>query len=322
MKKRFSEFLRIGISLFFIFVAAYFLRDKWHHSIAILKQANWYIFSIACILLGLVNIIVAYRFYRILQVQTIQLPFHRVLYLSFVGLFFNLFLPSALGGDVVKAYYISKESGLKLKSVASIVADRLLGLGATVLVALLALPWFIQQYSDSKVGTFVLLIAAGFGGFILLFLNESLAKKFKFLTQLIPTQVGKRKISEFYYMLANYRHHPIIMGYCLILSLAVQGFVILVGFLTAQSLGVHIPFMIFLIVLPMASIAAMFPSVGGLGVREASLIYFLSRYSSVSEATAFALAYDILIYGFGSFCGILYLLFHGTISIKEVEIND
>ncbi|MBI4387948.1 MAG: flippase-like domain-containing protein [Candidatus Omnitrophica bacterium] len=321
-KKYFSEFLRILVSLFFVSIAVYFLRDKWHHSFTILKQINRYLFSSACALFVLINLIVSYRFSKVLRIQSIHPPFRRILYLNFVGLFFNLFLPSALGGDVVKAYYLSKDSGNKMRTISSVLVDRLLGLGAVISVAMIALPFFIKHYSDLRLVVLVLLVAMGFGVFVLFFSNEALARKFKFLFYLIPAKIVKQKISEFYYLLAYYRHHPVVLGYCLGVSLIVQWLAILMSFLVAQSIGVNISFMVLLVILPITTIISMLPSLGGLGVREASVIYFLSSYVSVSEATAFALALDILIYGFGLFCGILYLLFHSLMEIKEIKNND
>ena len=84
----------------------------------------------------------------------------------------------------------------------------------------------------------------------------------------------------------------------------------------------NVSFIVFMLILPVSGIISMLPSVGGLGVREASVIYFLSRYASPVGATAYALAFDILIYGFGLFCGILYILLDGKMKTVRTCVND
>src|SRR5213078_4216505 len=52
----------------------------------------------------------------------------------FIGMYFNLFLPTSVGGDVVRAFYLNARSGKKLRAVAAVLLDRINGL--VVLVAL------------------------------------------------------------------------------------------------------------------------------------------------------------------------------------------
>src|SRR3989338_7393778 len=106
-----QEIIRISVSILFIAGAVYLLRDKWVHAFEILKGIDVGMFAWVCALFLLINVIVSFRLKLVLRIQEIKVPLARVIYFNFVGLFFNLFLPSALGGDIVKAYYISKDSG-------------------------------------------------------------------------------------------------------------------------------------------------------------------------------------------------------------------
>lgn len=321
-KSRHRDLIRVLVSLSFIAAIAYLLRDKWHEAFNILKQLNWLIFGFVCLLFVGINLMTSYRLKKVLSIQAIRVGYRKLVYLNFIGLFFNLFLPSSLGGDVVKAYYISKESGTKLKSISSIVADRLFGLTAVIFVALISLPFFFTQESDPHLTISVLVFASAFFLVVTLLLNQRMAKKFSFVKNLIPTQGLKQKLTDFYHTISYFRHHPKMLLTCFGLSLMVQIVAISMGYLVSNSLSLNVDFYIFLLILPVTSIISMLPSLGGLGVREASVVYFLSKYSSVEGATAFVLAYDILIYGFGLICGIVFALLNGKMTAVKMGISD
>ncbi len=97
-----------------------------------------------CSLLGVI------RWQILLKAQEIRLPFLRTLQLHFIGNFFNIALPGAVSGDLVKAFYIAKESpGDRAKAFGSILLDRIVGTSALVLISVGAL--WIQK--DSLSGT-------------------------------------------------------------------------------------------------------------------------------------------------------------------------
>ncbi len=76
-------------------------------------------------------LIVGYRWYGLLHAQEILVPFRRVISLGFVGLFFNIALPGAVTGDLVKGYYLAKDaSGREARAAGTILLDRMLGVGA------------------------------------------------------------------------------------------------------------------------------------------------------------------------------------------------
>lgn len=321
-RKHWQDVLRVTISLLCIAGSIYFLQDKWVHSLKILKGLDLRIFAFACLLFFLINLIVCVRLWNVLQIAAIRVPLGRIVYLNFIGLFFNLFLPSSVGGDAVKAYYLSMDAGAKMKTVSAVIVDRLLGLAAVVLVAVVALPFFARIYQDPKVVASVLVVGMGFAFFALLFFNSSLASRFKFVVKLIPSSFMREKVSDFYRSMTHHRSDLGKLLYCYGLSVIVQMVAIFMGFLISRSVGLDISFLIFMVILPVTSIISMLPSLGGLGVREASVIYFLTAYSSVEHATAFILAYDILIYGFGLSCGILYALVGGRQKIRSTQSND
>lgn len=80
------------------------------------------------------------RWYYLLLWQGITTTFKAVLRINCIGMFFNSFMPGALGGDLVKAFYIAKDNkARKVGAVMTILIDRIIGFQAIMIVAFVAL---------------------------------------------------------------------------------------------------------------------------------------------------------------------------------------
>jgi uncharacterized protein (TIRG00374 family) len=103
-------------------------------------------FSLALLGLGLylAGVMLAFIRWHVL-VRAVDLPFsrHEAFQLGWVGMFFNLVIPGAVGGDIVKAAYLARSQELKSLAVATVVIDRLVGLIGLFMLAALggALAW-------------------------------------------------------------------------------------------------------------------------------------------------------------------------------------
>lgn len=77
-----------------------------------------------------------YRWYLLVRALDLPFTFYNAIRLGLVGTFYNTFLPGSVGGDIVKAYFIAKgQPGRKAAAVATVVADRLVGLFGLILFA-------------------------------------------------------------------------------------------------------------------------------------------------------------------------------------------
>lgn len=86
-----------------------------------------------CFCLGVI------RWNILLKARGFQVPVLEVLRLAFIGQFFNIALPGAVSGDVVKAYYVAKSvESRKSKALGTILFDRITGLAALVIVSTLS----------------------------------------------------------------------------------------------------------------------------------------------------------------------------------------
>jgi hypothetical protein len=94
----------------------------------------------------------------------------------------------------------------------------------------------------------------------------------------------------------------------ILLSFLGQAAFISTNYWIALSIGADINYWTFFILIPVSYIVSMAPSIGGLGVREASLIYLFSRYLPAERALALTVLMDVVIYMFGIGSGVWYAL--------------
>ena len=84
-------------------------------------------------------LVVAVRWWFLLRIQDIFIKLWEAVRLTFLGQFFNTLLPSTVGGDLVKAYYVSKHTPKKGAVLVSVIVDRVLGLTELTMLATIML---------------------------------------------------------------------------------------------------------------------------------------------------------------------------------------
>jgi hypothetical protein len=281
---------------------------------------GWFAAAVAGYFLGLA--IIAVRLQWVFRVQDIHMTFLECYHLGFVGLFYNLLLPSAVGGDVAKAVYAYKHSGKKIESATSIFLDRLLGFVATILMACIGLMYFSKEASNPNIEYAVYGACVLIGFFVVFFASKRFARLFKGLKFLIPSAKWKLRLADVYHAIYGYRHHcgPLFMA--ILLSFIGQGVFITTNYWVAVSLGAEINFWKFFILIPVISIVSMTPSIGGLGVRELCTFTLFKLYLSPARAGALTVLLFFLNFGFNVGSGIWYA-FRGGLkqqeSLEEME---
>jgi glycosyltransferase 2 family protein len=103
----------------------------------------------------------ARRWQLLLRNQGIQEPFVRLTELYAVGLFCSLFLPTAAGGDAYRVYEVARRGRPAARVLLATLHDRLLGLGATMLVGLAAALWFHAVLPGKLLVTVLLVYVPG-----------------------------------------------------------------------------------------------------------------------------------------------------------------
>lgn len=317
---RLSSLIRLGISLGAVALVLYFLRGKLDESWHILRtQVNFGWFTLAAAVYSGCLALLAIRLYFVFQVQNLRITLRDTFYLGFIGLFFNLFFPSAVGGDVAKAYYAYQHSGDKIASTTAVLLDRLMGFVAMILMAIVALGFFSRELNDPRINNFVYLFLGIMLFSMTFFGSRRFARKFQFLFALIPSEKWRGRLKDVYHAIYGYKKHRGILALTLFLSFLAQSLVVMIHYWLAVSLGADISPWICFVLVPIVTIVSMAPSVSGLGVREAGMTYLFSRFMASERALALSLLLDILIYGYSLAAGLWFAMRGG---LKSKLIHD
>ncbi len=211
-----------------------------------------------------------------------------------IGYFFNNFLPTSIGGDVSRIYYLTSKTGDNPSSVASVLLERVLGVTATLSFAAISLVWVTGYFSTAVVTVLSIAIFSAFGViliFIAAIVNDRLSGLLRGLIGRITFWGLGEKINAVLISLAGYRRmkEGVLTAYAV--SLLSQFSLILMNFVLARSLGLEKVTIGFLIlVIPVTFVISLVPSINGLGVRDLGYVVLLTQIG-VSETEALSLSF-------------------------------
>lgn len=205
--------------------------------------------------------------------------------LSMLSSLFNLFMPGALGGDIVKTVYAVKEDKTqKTKQVIAVVVDRTVGLLSILIFGLIALFASHQKLPITLWHVLALFIVSG--GLLFALVNnrfisvlERWGSKLKFASKLIgPAVRNWRESIEFYK--ANTKK----LIYSLLLCVPIHLASFIIFYILSQSIGMKIGFLELVFAIAITWLITAVPiSFGGMGVREISLVWLLGMFGVPSD---------------------------------------
>ncbi|MCO5387649.1 MAG: flippase-like domain-containing protein [Desulfosporosinus sp.] len=304
--KRFSLPLKILASI--LMLSWMFSTIEWQQITQILVHVNGIWMAMA---LGWVVISVgvsAYKWQLILRASQLHVPL-RVLWKTYwAGLFFNNFLPSSIGGDGLRIYWVGKVTGDMAGSTTSVVVERVLatiGLCLTAIFAILLtevqIPHLLSFFGVVMlVGTLILSL------FLFPHFADWLQRRLSFLP----------KVQSFLAGIISHgirlRNQPSLMFYALIGSVLFQTCVVMVNWCIFKALSVtDLNPIEAAVIIPATSVAAMLPiGINGYGLREGA---YIALFAPLGISGSIALTASILFALLVSFSS----LWGGWIWIKE-----
>lgn len=215
---------------------------------------------------------------------------------AFVGNFFNLVLPTSMGGDVIRAWYLDGKSGRKLAAFASVFLDRLNGLLVLLVMACTAV-----VLSPVPLPAWIpLSIAVIAGGGVLGISALALAERWG--------RLPAKRVRQLQTML-HLLKEPRTLIAATLLSIFVQVSSVAIVWLIGLGLQMPVPTAYYWIMVPMVSLLTLLPvSINGMGVREGGVVLFLAPLG-VEHGIALTLAFLwFLVYAAASMIGgVVYL---------------
>ena len=262
-----------------------------------------------------------YRWSSILRFQRPDLSLLQVARFNFVSVFLGNFLPTNLSSDIVRIYYISRETAAPGVAISSIFADRIIGnfaVAITTVAAFLAL----RQSGIFEIGS---VLSYGIVAFLLLSIAVPLMLQHPVVIDLVKRLLdrftGQKLLNTFQEMarhLVLYRNqqalvaHVLALAFLNVMIVVFEFYFIARGFSTQISVGyffLFIPLLIYLSMLPV--------SVGGIGLLEAGLVLFFSKVGMpIETCLSTALTFRVLQLGCALPGAMIYLL--GDFSSREL----
>lgn len=196
------------------------------------------------------------------------------------GLFGALFLPSIVGGDVVRLAVGISHSPRPASVIAGNVADRLLDVAAQLTLVsfgLILLPGSLPVSIRAPARHWLVvgaIVATGCFIASLILLRPILrGRSIRF----------RRRVAQLRHAVRSVSRRPYRLLFCWLLGTSVQGTYLLITAVLGISCGLHLPLRVWLFAWPLSKIAAVLPiTQGGIGVREAALVVLLVPFGAPS----------------------------------------
>jgi uncharacterized membrane protein YbhN (UPF0104 family) len=278
MKKlRFA--LKLSVSVFLI--AFIFYKFPISDILTALKNVNYFWLAVSFLLGELIILSQALRWHYLLIVPKEQKPeFGILLKYTAVGYFFNMFVPSGIGGDVYRSIALGRARNVIASSVASVFVAKMFGLLALCLLFWFALPhtclipeqviWFMALAT-------LLLIA--------------------FCLFMAFNPLKKGKLGEIATKLKEYREYPFRLLFAMLGSFLMQILVVFMQISLFYAVGMEISIALVFVIVPATAILTTIPiSLNGIGVREWGMLYLtVATINSGQLLASLFLGYALII---------------------------
>jgi hypothetical protein len=211
------------------------------------------------------------------------------------GLFFNLVVPGATGGDVVKAWYAAKRTRAPTKAVVSVFVDRAVGLFALVLLAAAVL--FLGPRRDGFAAPRLLVagVLCGVAVFVVLVLSRRVRRGLG-LSAILRRLPFQHVLAEIDAAFRLYRRHPASLGVGLAVSVVNHACAAACAFVLARALGLaEVRLLDTLALVPVVGLLTAIPLLpGGWGVGELGFAYFFGQLGvAPSEAVGLSVVFRL-----------------------------
>ena len=258
----------------------------------------------AALISYLVTVLISsWRWHRLLHIQAVSMPLRAVTESFLVSLFFNNFLPTNIGGDVMRVRDTARRAGSSTRAMTVIVADRVAGLIGLFLFAAVGGAMMAREQLPFSVAWIWLALAGGIGASVAALLMPSV------LTRILAPFHGLKgswigaQVEALAGSLLYFRSAPAGLVAVLVSSVLIQAAFILFYAAVAHALGVRVGFFEMALIVPLAGLIQLLPlSINGFGIREATFTVLFGRVGVPAEsallisleATALILAFSLI----------------------------
>jgi glycosyltransferase 2 family protein len=302
--------LRLGCTLLLL---AFFFKFKSFSGLSVLQKLQHLDDGVllVVVIVGFIGIVLSsYQWQSLLRSECIHINLRRLINLYLIGIAFNHFLPTGMGGDVIKAYSVGKEGRNPGGSVSAVIMSRVTGFAGMLLVSVPALVIWHTMFALWVTITFVLACLGMCTALISIYFVVTLFPKcikgkwahYRLVTSLLNIGLTLRESLK----------HPRALcvatayGFLFHVSAALNYYAF------AMLLHMQIPLPFYLVAVPLVSLISFVPTtINGYGLRENAFIQiFLTMHVDKATAATLILLMDVQGIFFALIGGSMYLLTH------------
>jgi glycosyltransferase 2 family protein len=264
---------------------------------------------IGLVLYPLGQVICAVKWQYLANALGIQKDLRPMIRLYFIGMFFNMFLPTSIGGDITRGLYLSPGSTSKRVAFLSVIAERGTGVLAMMILASVAmlspvgdpLPYWLRF--GFPVASVVIILGLWF-------------------LPLLLKGTRARLRSLIYDDLIVLWQKPRVGFIALIYSVIFHCILVVIHICIARALSLNIRTAYHFITETLASLASLLPSFSGIGVRDGAYLYLLGRAGIEREYALLFSFIWFLIMAISSCIGCVMYLIRGLSPSGKSAIAD
>lgn len=279
--------------------------QRWESLKSNFAKINPGIFVLTLIIFTFSHIIVSFRWWLLLRTQSIFISFWAAVRLYFLGWFYNNFMPSSVGGDLIRAWYVTRHTEKKFKAVLSVFVDRAIGLASTLVITVFFYTVFVAGKGNkieferkkgllSTVTEYRTVIFWFFLGICIVFCVLLLHKRGRAILYKLWLLFYK-KTQEFFKKLMQavviYFSRPLVILGAFILTVGMQLMAITSFWILGKNMGIDLSVKYYYVSFTLMWVIGALPiSIGGAGVMEVGLVYLFTQLSGIDPESALAIA--------------------------------
>ncbi|MHC4648111.1 MAG: lysylphosphatidylglycerol synthase transmembrane domain-containing protein [Planctomycetota bacterium] len=281
--------------------------QRWRDFKNALLQMDPLAFAVALGFFVISMVIVGLRWWLLLRTQSVFIPLWAAVKLYFLGWFYNNFMPSSVGGDLVRIWYVTRHTDKKFEAGLSVLVDRAVGLLSTLMIAGFFYFLFLRGQDvlprDDQQSRGGIWESVWQCRYVVLWVLGAVAI---LLCAILAQPAGRmrvKRIGAFFYAhaLATVRKtikaailyctHPVAMFEAFALTVGLQLLVITGFWLVGRSMGIEAGPKYYYTFFTLVWVLGALPvSVGGAVVVEGLIVGFFTRFAGVAAEAALALA--------------------------------
>jgi glycosyltransferase 2 family protein len=256
------------------------------------RAGDTFLLALAMALYAAILAISTWRWRVLLEAQGYTIPLAHLSGSYLVATFFNNFLPSNIGGDVVRVRDSSRLTGSTTTSLAVVAIDRILGLGALYVLALVAFLTggpMVRELAGAR--SVLLALGLVFGGLAYVFFRPGIARRVVSASGLARFPWAIKRFETVQSAVHVYRAQVHAVWMAFLGSVALQAIVVYYYFTVARALRIPLPLSACFLMVPLCTLVQTVPiSFNGWGIRESVFIlYFRQVGLGRDSALAFSL---------------------------------